>query len=235
MVSVVVVNYRGADDTIACLRGVREELDYPADRLQLICVDNASGDGSAGRIRAATAGLPGGVELVESETNLGFAGGCNLGVGRARGTVVAFLNNDARPHRDWARAAVGVLLADRTIGAVASKVLDWDGQHVDFVDGGLTWYGMGYKINTGAVDDGSYDTAKDILFGTGCALFVRADLYRELGGFDERFFMFYEDVDLGWRLNLRGCALRAQVDRLSPAPRLDVHIGPLARDVPAGA
>jgi GT2 family glycosyltransferase/glycosyltransferase involved in cell wall biosynthesis len=204
MVSVVVVNYRGAEDTITCLRALRDDLDYPAELLQVICVDNASGDGGVERIKAAVEG----VELIESETNLGFAGGCNLGVGRAKGTVLAFLNNDARPHRDWVRAAVGVLIADRTIGAVASKVLDWEGKHIDFVDGGLTWYGMGYKLHVGEVDDGANDTARDVLFGTGSALFVRTDVYRALGGFDERFFMFYEDVDLGWRLNLRGWRVR---------------------------
>jgi GT2 family glycosyltransferase/glycosyltransferase involved in cell wall biosynthesis len=204
MVSVVVVNYRGAEDTVTCLRALREDLDYPADRLQLICVDNASGDDSAQRIRNAVDG----VELVESETNLGFAGGCNLGVRQARGSILAFLNNDARPDRDWVRAAVEVFADDRGVGAVASKVLDWEGRLVDFVDGGLTWYGMGYKIGTGKPDDGSHDTARDVLFGTGSAMFVRADAYRRLGGFDERYFMFYEDVDLGWRLNLRGWRVR---------------------------
>jgi GT2 family glycosyltransferase/glycosyltransferase involved in cell wall biosynthesis len=204
VVSVVVVNYRGADDTITCLRSLRDDLAYPADRLQVICVDNASGDGSAERIRA---NVPG-VELVESEVNLGFAGGCNLGVQQARGSIAGFLNNDARPHQDWVRAAVDVLLAEPTVGAVASKVLDWTGERIDFVDGGLTWFGMGYKTHQGERDDGRFDTARDVLFGTGSAMFVRTDTYRLLSGFDERFFMFYEDVDLGWRLNLRGWRFR---------------------------
>src|SRR5665648_578169 len=57
-----------------------------------------------------------------------------------------------------------------------------------------------------AFDD--YDVVKDVLFGTGAAMFVRADVFRAVGGFDERFFMFYEDVDLGWRLNLLGHRVR---------------------------
>ncbi|MBP2322833.1 GT2 family glycosyltransferase/glycosyltransferase involved in cell wall biosynthesis [Kibdelosporangium banguiense] len=204
VVSVIVVNYRGSEDTITCLRSLRDDLDYPADRLQVICVDNASGDGSIERIRTSVPD----VQLIESDTNLGFAGGCNLGVLHAKGNVVAFLNNDARPDRNWARAAVDVLLTDPTVAAVASKVLDWEGKRVDFVDGGLTWFGMGYKTHQGELDEGQFDTPRDVLFGTGCALFVRAKTYRELGGFDERFFMFYEDVDLGWRLNLRGWRVR---------------------------
>ncbi|SDN43826.1 Glycosyltransferase, GT2 family [Allokutzneria albata] len=203
MVSVVVVNYRGVEDTLTCLRALRTDLDYPGDRLEIICVDNASGDGSAERLRAEP-----GVRVVESPANLGFAGGCNLGVEHAKGQVLAFLNNDARPHRNWARAAVAALEADRTIGAVAGKVLDWDGKKIDFVDGGLAWYGAGYKLHAGQPDDGSHDSPKDVLFGTGSSLFVRASVFRELGGFDERFFMFYEDVDLGWRMNLRGWRVR---------------------------
>jgi GT2 family glycosyltransferase/glycosyltransferase involved in cell wall biosynthesis len=203
-VSVVVVNYRGAEDTVTCLRALRDELDWPAEALELICVDNASGDGSAKRISAVVPQA----RLVGSATNIGFAGGCNLGVTTATGTIVGFLNSDARPHRDWVRAAVEVLHAEPDVAAVASKVLDWDGERIDYVDGGLTWYGMGYKPHVGTPDDGAHDTARDVLFGTGAALLVRREVFEQLGGFDERFFMFCEDVDLGWRLNLRGYRVR---------------------------
>ncbi|MCC2320205.1 glycosyltransferase [Cellulomonas xiejunii] len=203
VVSVVLVNYRGADDTITALRAFGD-VDWAADRLELLVVDNDSGDGSADRIRAAVPEA----RVIESGGNLGFAGGCNLGVQHATGEYVAFLNNDARPDRGWVSAAVEVLEQDPTIGAVASKVLDWEGRLVDYVDGSLTWFGMGYKREVEKPDTGRWDTPKDVLFGTGAAMFVRAELYREVGGFDERFFMFYEDVDLGWRLNLLGHRVR---------------------------
>jgi GT2 family glycosyltransferase/glycosyltransferase involved in cell wall biosynthesis len=210
---VIVINYRGAADTVTCLRALRDELDYPADRLQVVCVENGSGDDSARRIRAEVPG----VTLVESPTNLGFAGGCNLGASHATGEVLALLNNDARPDRNWVRAAVDVLRADPTVAAVASKVLDWAGERVDFVDAGLTWFGMGYKPDAGRelaelseLDGARHDAARDVLFGTGSAMFVRAEVFRAVGGFDDRFFMFYEDVDLGWRLNLRGWRVRYQ-------------------------
>jgi GT2 family glycosyltransferase/glycosyltransferase involved in cell wall biosynthesis len=203
-VSVIVVSYRSAEDTVTCLRALRDELDWPPEALELICVDNASGDGSAQRITAAVPQA----RLIRSATNLGFAGGCNLGVSTASGSIVAFLNNDARPHRAWVRAAVQALSESPDIAAVASKVLDWDGARIDYVDGGLTWYGMGYKPHVGKPDDGAHDTARDVLFGTGAALLVRREVFTQLGGFDERFFMFCEDVDLGWRLNLRGYRVR---------------------------
>ncbi|GAB3583981.1 glycosyltransferase [Amycolatopsis endophytica] len=206
LVSVILVNYRGAEHTITCLRALREDLDYP--NLEVLVVDNASGGDDVARIKAAA----GDAHVIESGTNTGFAGGCNLGARHARGSVLAFLNNDARPDAAWAKAAVDVLRAEPAVAAVASKVLDWDGTGVDFVDAGLTWFGMGYKRHAGGplagLAPGEHEVAKDVLFATGSAMFVRADVFKALDGFDERFFMFYEDVDLGWRLNLRGWRVR---------------------------
>ncbi|MEU3275195.1 glycosyltransferase [Saccharomonospora sp. NPDC006951] len=213
LVSVVVVNYRGAEDTITCLRALAEH-DYP--RLEVICVDNASPGDDVARIRASA---PGEVTIVESVENLGFAGGCNLGARHAKGTVLAFLNNDAVPAQGWASSAVSVLRAEPTVAAVASKVLDSEGTGADFVDAGLTWFGMGYKRHAGSpiaeVPSAEHEVAKDVLFATGSAMFVRASVFAELGGFDERFFMFYEDVDFGWRLNLRGWRVRYVPESLS--------------------
>ncbi len=203
VVSVVLVNYRGAEDTITCLNSF-DAVNWPADRLELVVVDNASGDGSAERIRAAVPG----VRVVESDSNRGFAGGCNLGAADASGEYLAFINNDARPGAEWITAAVEVLDTQADVACVASKVLDWEGEKVDFVDGSLTWYGMGYKRECEQPDTGEWDKPKDVLFATGAAMFVRAGVYRAVDGFDDRFFMFYEDVDLGWRLNLLGWRVR---------------------------
>ncbi|HWC12056.1 MAG TPA: glycosyltransferase, partial [Acidimicrobiales bacterium] len=203
VVSVVVVNYRGADDTVACLRAF-DDLDWPRDCLELIVVDNASEDGSAERIAAAVPRAT----VLESPVNRGFAGGCNLGVARASGQWIGLINNDARPHPRWAAAAVEAFEADANVASVASKVLDWEGTVVDYVDASLTWFGMGYKRECEQPDTGAWDDPRDVLFATGAAMFVRADVWREVGGFDERYFMFYEDVDLGWRLNLMGHRVR---------------------------
>ncbi|SFD94685.1 glycosyltransferase [Blastococcus tunisiensis] len=203
LVSVVLVNYKGADDTITCLKSF-QQVDWPAESLELIVVDNDSGGDDAERIRRE---VPSAV-VVEAGDNTGFAGGCNTGVRHARGEIVGFINNDARPAPQWIRAAVDVLAHDRSVASVASKVLDWDGTHIDYVDGSLTWFGMGYKREVERPDTGEWDTPHDVLFGTGAAMFVRKDVYETVGGFDERFFMFYEDVDLGWRLNLLGWRVR---------------------------
>jgi GT2 family glycosyltransferase/glycosyltransferase involved in cell wall biosynthesis len=199
VVSVVLVNFRGASDTIEAIEHLGR-LDWPQDRLEIVVVENASGDDSAERIRAAAPH----VTLVVSPTNDGFAGGCNRGVAASTGEFVALLNNDAKPDAGWVGAAVETFAQSSRIGAVASRVLDWDGALVDYIGSAMTWYGMGYKPLTAEPVPSAPDTARDVLFGTGSAMFVRRAAYDELGGFDERYFMFFEDVDLGWRLNLRG-------------------------------
>lgn len=203
VVSVVLVNFRGAADTVEAIKGLRE-LDWPEGQLEIVVVENGSGDDSMEVLKA----VPGKVTIIESKENLGFAGGCNLGVSKASGEYVAFLNNDARPHRDWIKQAITAFHGGRDIAAVASKVLDWDGERIDYVDSAITWYGMGYKPHAGEKDRGAWDEPKDVLFGTGAAMFVRTSVFRDLGGFDDKYFMFYEDVDLGWRLNLMGHRFR---------------------------
>lgn len=211
LVSVIVINYRGAEETAGCLRALVDRLDYPC--FEIICVDNASSPDEVSRIRAGLGDSDRSrITIVEAESNLGFAGGCDLGAEHANGTVLAFLNNDAVPDPYWASSAVDVLLTEPAVGVVASKVLTWDGTAADFVDGGLTWFGMGYKRHADTPLDelrpAEHEQAKDVLFATGSAMFVRASVFVELGGFDERFFMFYEDVDFGWRLNLHGWRVR---------------------------
>jgi GT2 family glycosyltransferase/glycosyltransferase involved in cell wall biosynthesis len=203
VVSVVVVNYRRASDTVTCVQAL-EGLAWDPARLEVIVVDNASGDGSADRIRAAAPAA----RVVESPVNRGFAGGCNLGVAQASGEYVALLNNDARPHERWVGAAVETFEAHAGVACVASRVLDWDGTSVDYVGGSLTWFGMGYKREVGRPVTGADEPGRDVLFATGAAMFLRTDVWRAVGGFDERYFMFYEDVDLGWRLNLLGHRVR---------------------------
>lgn len=199
VVSVVLVNFRGADDTIEAIRHLGE-LDWPQEKLEIVVVENASGDDSAARIRAAAPH----VKLIISKSNDGFAGGCNKGVAASSGEFIALLNNDAKPDSAWVRAAVEKFEESENIGAVASRVLDWDGKLVDYIGSAMTWYGMGYKPFTSEPIPKTPEVPQDVLFGTGSAMFVRRSVFDALGGFDERYFMFFEDVDLGWRLNMRG-------------------------------
>lgn len=203
VVSVILVNFNGADDTIDAVDALTQS-SWPRERLEVIVVDNGSRGDDVARIRAASAGT----QVIEAGENLGFAGGCNRGAGAASGEILAFLNNDAKPDPEWIAAAIAAFEAEPDVDAVASRVLDADGRLVDYIDSALTWFGKGYKPFVGETAGTLGSVPKDVLFGTGSAMFVRAAAFRRLGGFDERFFMFYEDVDLGWRLNLLGRRFR---------------------------
>ena len=146
--------------------------------------------------------------------NTGFAGGCNRGAAAAKGRYLAFINNDARPDPGWVAAAVSVLERDASVVCVASKVLDWEGDTVDFVDAAAAFYGHGFKTGVGNADD-SQDSERDVLFAHGAAMVIDAEVFRDAGAFDDRYFMFFEDVDLGWRLWLLGYRVRYVPDSLA--------------------
>ena len=131
----------------------------------------------------------------------------------AKGQYLAFINNDARPDPGWLRAAVAVLERDASVVCVASKVLDWEGDTVDFVDAAVAFYGHGFKTGVGEPDHGE-DHERDVLFAHGAAMVVDAEVFRDVGGFDDRYFMFFEDLDLGWRLWLLGYRVRYVPDSL---------------------
>jgi GT2 family glycosyltransferase/glycosyltransferase involved in cell wall biosynthesis len=198
-VSIVLVNFRGIDDTLNAIKSI-QETNYPQELTEIVVVDNASGDNSVEALKK----LNNQIILVESNENLGFAGGVNLGVSKSSGEIIGLLNNDAKCDENWISSAIETFQEDKEIASVASKVLTWDGRAVDFVDGSLTWYGMGYKREALKPTEEIIDFKREVLFGTGSALFFRKNIFLEVGGFDDRFFMFYEDVDLGWRLNLLG-------------------------------
>ncbi len=165
VVRVVVLNYNGGDLTMVCLRSLLAT-DWPADRLDVVLVDNASVDDVVARVRAE---LPA-VIVVESPINSGFAGGCNLGA-RAPGEwdLLAFINNDAVVEPGWLRPLVAAIDPAARIGAACPKMLLAD----RFVEarvevpgarlvGGRT---LGVQVTAVRVDDERRD--EDVAFDEG--------------------------------------------------------------------
>jgi GT2 family glycosyltransferase len=126
LVRVVVVNYDGGQMTIDCLRSLLAS-EWPADRLDVVLVDNASIDNVVDQVRAS---MPA-VRIIEPMANTGFAGGCNLGI-RAPGDfdLLALVNNDATVSPDWLRPLADWLLDDARIGAACPKIL-FDRRYVE--------------------------------------------------------------------------------------------------------
>ena len=198
-VTIVVVNWRRADDTIECLDSLAA-LEYTG--FDVVLVDNASGDDSVARIRAAYPG----VRVVVSEANRGFAGGNNLGVQEALdGTsdFVWLLNNDARVAPSTLAELVGVAERDPRIGAVGSVAYyASDPERVEVWGGGYVsvWSGR-TRVQTRQPAAGGLD------YVSGVSLLLRTSALRDVGLLDENYFMYWEDADLGFRLRAKGWRL----------------------------
>lgn len=196
LVSVVVVNFNGRDflgDTLESL--ARQS--YP--KRETILVDNSSADGSVCWVRAH---FPD-VQIVVLEQNRGFAGGCNAGIRNARGDLIATLNNDAVADRTWLEELVKVLHDRPDVGMVASRLLRADlPSVVDSTGISIDRAGIAWDRRRGW-PDGPEDVQE--IFGpcAGAALY-RRELFDDIGGFDEDFFCYMEDVDLAWRARLAG-------------------------------
>ena len=174
-----------------------------AGQVRLLYVDNASQDGSAAWVEEHFPQI----EILRHEANLGFCGGNNAGARHARTQWVGFLNPDMRVAPDWL-AQFARAIEDPTVDSVASRIMNWDGSLVDFGGSAMNFYGYGMQEGVGAALAAPALEDRDILFACGGAMFVRRDLFLEVGGFDEDYFAFFEDMDLGWRLWVLGYRVR---------------------------
>jgi len=175
-------------------------VDYPKDRFEVFLVDNGSTDGSIEEMRANF----GWVRLIQNERNLGFSVGCNQGAREARDCeVLVFLNNDMRVDRGWLRELVSPIVRGEC-QATTGKMLSWDGKRVNSAGGGMNYVGIGIQYGYDEELDPRYDVPRKTLFACGGSMAIDPKVYRETGGFDEEYFAYYEDVDLGWRMWVQG-------------------------------
>ena len=191
-VSVVTVNWNGKSHLSTLLPPL-----LALEPGEVIVVDNGSSDGSQEFLKTRYPE----VRLLENRVNRGFAQPCNLGANVARGPCLAFINNDMRPEPAWLTAALEKL--DRRTPCVASRILDWEGRHIDYNGSSLHYLGYGLQEDLGLPVEEAPRRDR-VLFPCGGAMLVDRKVFLELGGFDPDFFALFEDVDLGWRLWLAG-------------------------------
>ncbi len=199
LVTVIVVNYNGRHFLADCLTALDRQT-LPRHRFEVLIVDNASTDGSAAFIRETFPHI----RIVEAGTNLGFTGGNNLGIRLARGRHVVLLNNDTRVAPDWLERLLMAAQGER-IGGVVSRLLFLDDpKRVNST--GLVPYRDGrvgdrdLHRSTGEADP----PTGEVFGGCGASLLLTRGLLDDIGWFDPAMFMYYEDVDLAWRGQLRG-------------------------------
>jgi GT2 family glycosyltransferase len=194
-VSIVIVGFNSLIDLRECIPSL---LRQGRVRQQIIVVDNASRDDTAGIISKQWPE----VVTIRSEENRGFAWACNRGAAAARGDVLVFLNPDTVVGSDWLHPLVEAL-DDDLVGACMPRILLYGSPCVNTLGSRVHWSGLGWMDQWQQPDPGP-GTPSEVFAASGCALAVRADTFRAVGGFAEDFFMYQEDVDLCWRLRLRG-------------------------------
>ncbi len=172
----------------------------PTVRDEVYLVDNGSTDGSLAYVRDR---FPW-VKTIDNGSNLGFARGYDAAVALVDAEWVALLNGDTRVEAGWLSALHRTAAAHPRASAVASRVVSWDGERLDFVGADTFFTGHAWQRGLGEPAAGRTWPERELLFGCAASLLVRRRTFLEAGGFDPDYFAFFEDVDLGWRLALAG-------------------------------
>jgi GT2 family glycosyltransferase len=196
-VSIIIPVWNGHEHLPACLDAILSQTN-PDD--EVIVVDNASSDGSSALVRERYPQ----VCLIENEHNLGFAGGCNVGLQAALREHLVLANQDVTVQEGWLEGMLKAL-APPEVGIVGCKLLYPDGtiQHA----GGIISYPLGHPNHYGyrEPDEGQWDEQREVDYVIGASLGLKRTVLNEIGLFDEGFFpAFYEEVDLCFRARAAG-------------------------------
>jgi len=195
-VSIVVVTCNGRPLLAECLASLGA-LDYPAERIETIVYDNGSSDGTCAWLASAWPR----VRVLAGDENLGFAVPNNRAAAQASAPLLCLVNNDMRFATSFLRELV-TARARSGAACVGARILTDDGSRIEFDGGTMNFYGHGAPHRHGA-DVAAYAdevTPCDSLFASAGAMLVERAAFLASGGFDEDYFAYFEDVDLGWRL-----------------------------------
>jgi GT2 family glycosyltransferase len=196
-ISVAVVNWNRRDYLRACLSSLSGQR---GAEFEVIVVDNGSSDGSAEMARSEF-----GVRVIANAANLGFCAANNQAFAAARGQFIALLNNDAEAVPDFLANLRRAFDAAPDIGMAAAKVLAWeDPRRIDKAGHLIYPDGQNRGRGTGEIDNGQYERVEECLWPDGCAAMYRKEMLDAIGGFDEDFFMFADDAELGLRARIAG-------------------------------
>ena len=202
--AVVILNWDGRDWLEKFLPTI---VRHSADS-EIIIADNGSTDDSLSFLADNFSA----VLVVNNQKNLGFAGGYNKALNQIHAEYYVLLNSDIEVTEGWLSPIIKLMDSDKNIAACQPKLLDYTnkekfeyaGASGGFIDK------LGYPFCRGRIfdsleeDKGQYNNAIEVFWATGACIFVRADTFWEVGGFDEDFFAHQEEIDLCWRLKNKG-------------------------------
>jgi len=185
MISIIIVNWNGKKWLKDCLGSV---FDQAYDDFEILLVDNASGDGSPVYVKEKYPK----VKIIENAENVGFGRANNLGAEQAKGETLFFLNNDTKIEDELFLKKIMSFKKSNSLNIVGPKILDFDRKDV-------------YKKRKLSVDITGYlGWGRETFFVEGSAMIIDKCDFQKLGGFDEKYFMYSEDIDICWRAWLFG-------------------------------
>ena len=200
---VVVPNWNGLDFLADCLNSLVAQ---SARNFSITVVDNGSTDGSCELVQNQYPS----VKLIRRDKNYGFTGGTNPGIQDAiacGAAYVALLNNDAVADKNWLQFLVETADQDQQLGSVTSKILQFGAERkIDSTGDFYSSWGLPFPRGRDEIDQGQFDADEQqcVFAGTGGATLFRTRMLCEIGLFDQDFFAYYEDIDLGFRGQLSG-------------------------------
>lgn len=203
-VSIVIPVYNQFHYTYACLKSIWDNSgDVP---YEVIIADDCSTDATAQIGKYVT-----GVKVVRNKENLRFLRNCNHAAEKAKGKYILFLNNDTQVRENWLEPLVRLIESDEKIGMVGSKLVYPDGRLQEA--GGILWKdGSAWNYGHGKnPEDPEFNYVKEADYISGAAIMIRSDLWKQLGGFDDRFApAYYEDTDLAFMVREAGYLVKYQ-------------------------
>ena len=195
-VAVVIVNFNGERLLPDCLAALRAQTLAPAE---VLVADNGSRDGSLALLRAHHPH----VGVLELDRNHGFAGGANRGVAVTRAPWVCVLNSDATPQPDWLQRLMAAP-RDAKTWALGSVLVSAATGRIESAGDQYAPQGYAYKLLRDRPLSELPSEPYPVFAAPGAAPVFRRDVFEQLGGYEERFFLYYEDVDLAFRAVLAG-------------------------------
>jgi GT2 family glycosyltransferase len=202
-VAVVIPSWNSRDLLPRCLDSLRDQ----GTELEVLVVDNGSSDGSVELLEER------GVAHLALPDNLGFAAAVNLGASRVRAEAILALNADTVLRPGCVAGLLDALRGDRSLGGAQPRILQLEDGEPPADDAGARLYSAGQALSAdgrareegaGESQSGPFLRVREIFGVCGAACLLRRELFSELGGYDESYFAFYEDVDLNVRARIAG-------------------------------
>ncbi len=207
-ISIIIVNYNGRQYLQECLHSIKEQKD-PGFFTEIIVVDNASTDGSVKYIKEKFPGI----RIIQLNKNYGFAKANNIGVKESKGEYIVFVNNDVLVEKNWLSSLYKRIKHEPNCGAVVGKTMLYEQKHI-VQNAGSIVFKDGYARDRGAVvrknnqsyeEDGSfYSQPTKVAACCGVNMIISKQVFQKVGGFDENYFMYYEDIDLSLSIRRLG-------------------------------